>query len=562
MPPLVKLIGKARTSLRTILVSASGAPSRKRYGSSPSRNMRRASRSTTGWAQLPPIQPVIVPSAWTIACAPGFADVGRSHQTTVATTKGSPACVSRYASSSRFSIIAKSSFLAANLALPYVWLTWMKVPRTSLPARGATTFHNLTGSTKCSGDPCGRQVPLATRLHCSPGFSARQVSLIRSQALFLQDTPHLPGRDRNIYMPYANMRERIDNGISNCLRSAHSRRFANTFGPYRMMRRRCNRFIGLPVWCLHRGGDQVVLEVARQNVAILIKRDLLIHRWGKALRQATMDLPPDNHRIDDRTAVIYRHEAAYMHLPGTPVDVHNTDVATERICEVGGIIIVHRLQTRLQVRRAVRIGRKRQLLDGLTLARRSLHIEAPRLPLQILLAYFQQVCRNLFGLVAHFPCSHRRRSAGHRRTAAGIGAQSIRSSIRDSMLDIDIVRRHPEFCGDDLRKGRFMSLPLRLHADAGENLAGGMDANLAAIEHLNACNVEMFVGASAHDLRKGGDADAHQFTTRTLFGLLAAQPLVVYILHGQPECSFIVATIKCPVQGRTIGEGFGLDEVL
>src|SRR5215470_9685704 len=251
MPPLVQLIGKRRTSLRAIRVSVSGAPSRKRYGSSPSRNMRRASRSTTGWAQLPPIQPVMVPSARIITCAPGFAEVGRSHHTTVATTKASPACVSWYASSSRLSITATRSFLPPGIV-------------NLVSARDATTYHR---STKCSGDPCGRQGPL----------------LVRSQALFLQDIPHLPRRDRNIYMPYANMRERIDNGIGNCLRSAHSRRFANTFGPYRMMRRRCNRFIGLPVWCLHRGGDQVVLEVASQNVAILIKRDLLVHRWGKAL---------------------------------------------------------------------------------------------------------------------------------------------------------------------------------------------------------------------------------------------------------------------------------------
>ena len=45
---------------------------------------------TTGWAQLPPTQPSIVPSGWTIPLAPGRAEVGLRTATTVATANDRP----------------------------------------------------------------------------------------------------------------------------------------------------------------------------------------------------------------------------------------------------------------------------------------------------------------------------------------------------------------------------------------------------------------------------------------------------------------------------------------
>ena len=47
-----------------------------------------ALRTTMSCAQLPPIQPVSVPSGAMIALSPGFDDVGRSARTTVAIAKG------------------------------------------------------------------------------------------------------------------------------------------------------------------------------------------------------------------------------------------------------------------------------------------------------------------------------------------------------------------------------------------------------------------------------------------------------------------------------------------
>ncbi len=68
------------------------------------------------------------------------------------------------------------------------------------------------------------------------------------------------------------------------------------------------------------------------------------------------------------------------------------------------------------------------------------------------------------------------------------------------MLNIDIIRRHTQFGGDDLRKGRLVSLALRLHTYAGQRFAGRMHANLAAIEHLNASDIEMLARPGTNNL--------------------------------------------------------------
>ena len=65
-----------------------------------------------------------------------------------------------------------------------------------------------------------------------------------------------------------------------------------------------------------------------------------------------------------------------------------------------------------------------------------------------------------------------------------------------------------------------MSLSLCLHSNAGEYLAGGMNANLTAIEHLDTGNIEMLPRTSTDDLGKGRDTNAHQFASGTLLRLL------------------------------------------
>src|SRR5712691_12361742 len=130
-------------------------------------------------------------------------------------------------------------------------------------------------------------------------------------------------------MAHANVSQRIDNGIGNCLWRTHSRRFTDALGPDGMMRRGCHRLVGFPVWRLHGGGDQVVHEVAAQDVTILIERDLLVHRRRKPLGQTAMNLSLHHHGVDDCAAVVHRHKATNMYLTRATVDIYDTDVASE-----------------------------------------------------------------------------------------------------------------------------------------------------------------------------------------------------------------------------------------
>ena len=95
------------------------------------------------------------------------------------------------------------------------------------------------------------------------------------------------------------------------------------------------------MWRLHRCGDQVILEVAATYVAIFVKRYLFKHRWSKSLRETPMNLPLYNHRIDNRATVIDSHEAAYVDFTGSPIDIHNTDIAAKRIRHIWGIVVVY-----------------------------------------------------------------------------------------------------------------------------------------------------------------------------------------------------------------------------
>ena len=89
------------------------------------------------------------------------------------------------------------------------------------------------------------------------------------------------------------------------------------------------------------------------------------------------------------------------------------------------------------------------------------------------------------------------------------------------MLDINIVWRHTQFGSDNLRKGRFMPLPLRLHPNTCQRFARRVNSNLTAIEHLNTCDIEVLPRTSSDNLGEARDTDSHQFSSRPLLSLLA-----------------------------------------
>src|SRR6202011_188089 len=98
--------------------------------------------------------------------------------------------------------------------------------------------------------------------------------LIPCHTVFVENLPHLRGGKGNVDVAHAEVRERIDNRVDDGLWRAHRRRLTDSFSTDGMVRRRRYRAVGLPVRSLHRGWDQVVLEVAALHVAILVVRQL------------------------------------------------------------------------------------------------------------------------------------------------------------------------------------------------------------------------------------------------------------------------------------------------
>src|SRR5262249_55963256 len=157
----------------------------------------------------------------------------------------------------------------------------------------------------------------------------------------------------------------------------------------------------------------------------------------------------------------------------------------------------------------IRISRKSDLLDRLGLRRIASHEELARLPIEIYFIRLQQVGGDLFRLVENFPRCYSGGGPCRRRTTACIGSEPIRSRIRIPFLYRDMIYRNSQFLRENLRVGGLVTLPLRFGTKAGDDFSSGMNADLGAIEHLDAQDVEVFRWPGAHDLGEAGDADSH-----------------------------------------------------
>ncbi len=166
--------------------------------------------------------------------------------------------------------------------------------------------------------------------------------------------------------------ERVHHGVGDRRRGADGRRLPHALGAQRMVRRGGDRLARLPGRGLHRRRQQVVHERPGEVVALLVVRDLLVQRRGEAHRQAAVDLPVHDHRVDDVAAVVDRDEAPDLDLPGALVDVDDADVAAEREGQVGRVVVVDRLEAGLHPLGMIGVGREGELRDGLDPVRRAL----------------------------------------------------------------------------------------------------------------------------------------------------------------------------------------------
>ena len=95
-----------------------------------------------------------------------------------------------------------------------------------------------------------------------------------------------------------------------------------------------------------------------------------------------------------------------------------------------------------------------------------------------------------------------------------------------------------------------------------DRLAGGVDAQLAAVGHAEAEDVHVLARPGADGLGEERDADAHELALGPLLLLLATELVVAGHLHGQAHGRLVVAGVVHPARLRRVGELVGLDEVL
>jgi hypothetical protein len=98
---------------------------------------------------------------------------------------------------------------------------------------------------------------------------------------------------------------------------------------------------------VRRGRHRVCREAGCQRIAQLVIDDGFEQRLGGSLRDPSVDLPLDQHRVDAAPAIVHGDVTDQLRLPRLGVDLHDRDVDTERIGRILHLEVGLRPQPRL-----------------------------------------------------------------------------------------------------------------------------------------------------------------------------------------------------------------------
>ena len=205
--------------------------------------------------------------------------------------------------------------------------------------------------------------------------------------------------------------------------------------------------------------SQIVGKARGQDVAGLVVNDFLEERVADALRDAAVNLPVDDHRIDEPAGVLGHEEFVDGDVPGLDIHLHHRDMA--RIGEGAGRIVGRALgdarQNLALEQVGLMIGGARQFFDrhravGAGDARHAI------LKHDVVGRRFEPNARHLQKLGAHLARRQQARAARDDERAAGEGAPAVGRAVGVAMHDIDAVWRDADLVGDDLRQCRAQAL--------------------------------------------------------------------------------------------------------
>ena len=82
------------------------------------------------------------------------------------------------------------------------------------------------------------------------------------------------------------------------------------------------------------GKSTLFNRIVGERLAVVVERGVLPQRLRDALRDAAVQLPVDDRRVDDVADVVHRDVAEQRRLPGLGVHLHHRGVRAERVHEV------------------------------------------------------------------------------------------------------------------------------------------------------------------------------------------------------------------------------------
>ena len=213
-------------------------------------------------------------------------------------------------------------------------------------------------------------------------------------------------------------------------------------------------------------------------------------RIADRVRDAADELTLDDHRIDGSAAVVDHDVAQDAHAAGPDVDLDLHSVTAKAIGQRGRDEVLRAFQPRLEIAGHGIAGHARHRfgdrLERDAGAWHAGHVDAAVLELQVLRAGLQEMRCDRQRLFTHGDRRHVDRRACGDGLAAGKATLSMRDHRRVAGHDRDVVGRHVELLGADLRQCGLDALSHRHRAGVDRDSSGSADAHDAGFERTAA----------------------------------------------------------------------------
>lgn len=141
--------------------------------------------------------------------------------------------------------------------------------------------------------------------------------------------------------------ERIDHRVVDRWSCPDGPPFADALCPQRVAARGGGKRDGDEGGEIRRARYPVGGEAGRQGIALLVEDYGFRQRLGRALRNPSVDLSFDEHRVNAAPAIVHRNMTDQLHFPRLGVDLYDRDVHPGRIGRILHLEVVLRPQPRL-----------------------------------------------------------------------------------------------------------------------------------------------------------------------------------------------------------------------